>query len=155
MTLDLFLKTIDEEHPPIGLPDTLHSLWWDKKGNWDSQKLLGPVKYEDGSIVIETAENIEQPALPEATLDKRVIARMAFQEAKKQSNIEQITQLLQLVEKTPADPKYISKFASLFRREGITIQSGLVVEWLKDNIRYINLQDVPAESDNENTAQPG
>ena len=285
----------------------------------DSQKLLGPVKYENGSIVIEAPENTEQPAFPEATLDQRVIARMAFQEAKKQSNIEQITQyaaeelrneqnvssekpdgdwttrffriseditsdqmqmlwgkvlsgevkrpgsyslraldllknitqqeaemfvrvgqisiinakkafvpnpdhgkylekqfglsftdflmlreidllvendlkfslklleqnaqsvficgnkcvlinrpkgtpeqaiqvvmftdigrqLLQLVEKKPPDPKYISKFASSFRREGVTIQSGLIIEWIGDNIRYINLQDVPVESDNE------
>ncbi len=36
MTLDLFLKTIDEENPPTGLSDTLQSLWWDKKGNWDT-----------------------------------------------------------------------------------------------------------------------
>ncbi len=285
----------------------------------DSQKLLGPVQYNNGSIIIDAPENIENPALPEATLDQRVIARMAFQEAKKQSNIEQITQyaaeelcheqnvssekpdgdwitrffriseditsdqmqmlwgkvlsgevkrpgsyslraldllknithqeaemfvrvgqvsiisgkmafvpnpdrgkyleknfglsftdflmlreldvlvendlrfslkqvdqnvqsvficgnicvlvnrpkgtpekaiqvimfteigrqLLQLVEKKAPDTKYITKFASPFRQEGVTVQSGLITEWTGDNFRYINLQDVPVESDNE------
>ena len=56
----------------------------------DSQKLLGPLKYEDGNVSVETS-NIVQPVLPEATLDQRVVARMAYQEAKKQTNIEQIT----------------------------------------------------------------
>ena len=58
----------------------------------DSQKLLGPVTYENGSILIEPSANTEQTMLPEATLDQRVISRMAYQEAKKQANIEQITQ---------------------------------------------------------------
>ena len=285
----------------------------------DSQKLLGTVKYENGSIIIEASVNTEQSALPEATFDQRVIARMAFQEAKKQLNLEQITQhaaeelrdeqnikserpdsdwttrffriaedissdqmqmlwgkvlagevkspgsyslraldllknitqkeaeifervvqisfistgqtfvpnpdngkylqdhfglsltdflvlreidllvandlefslppveqdiqsflvcgntcvlinrpkgtpkqaiqvlvfteigrqLLQLVEKKPADPKHINKFASLFQREGVTFQSGLIVGWEGSNFRYINLQNVPTESDNE------
>jgi uncharacterized repeat protein (TIGR03899 family) len=285
----------------------------------DSQKMLGPVTYENGRVIIEASAKTEQPGLPEATLDQRVISRMAFQEAKKQANLEQITQraaeelrdeqnispekpgsdwttrffriaeditsdqmqmlwgkvlagevrrpgsyslrtldllknitqqeaelfvrvgqisfvgggktfvpnsdrgkylqehfglnftdflllreidllvandlkfslqpveqntqevvtcgdtcilinrpkgtpeqaiqaivfteigrqLVQLVEKKPADPIYIRKFASFFRREGVTIQSGFIIEWQGDNIRYINLQDVPAESDNE------
>jgi hypothetical protein len=35
MTLEEFLKTIPEDAPPANLPETLTSLWWDKKGNWD------------------------------------------------------------------------------------------------------------------------
>ncbi len=285
----------------------------------DSQKLLGPVTYEDGSILIEASASKEQPVLPEATLDQRVIVRIAYQEAKKQANIEQITQhaaeelrdeqkinserpnsdwtarffriaedittdqmqmlwgkvlagevkrpgsyslraldllknitqqeaemfvrvgkvsftsggktfvpdpddgkylkeqfgltftdclllreidllvannlafrlqsneqdtqdiftcgntcvlvnrpkgtpeqtiqvivfteigrqLLQLVERKSPDPNYIKKFASFFRREGVSIQSGLIIEWQGDSIKYINLQEVPAETDQE------
>ena len=285
----------------------------------DSQKLLGPVKYENGSISIEGSAKTDQLDLPMATLDKRVISRMAFQEAKKQTNIEHITQhateelsneqsicsekpdsdwttrffriaedipseqmqmlwgkvlagevkrpgsyslrtldllknitkqeadlfvkvgqisfvgggevfvlnldngkylldhfglkfddflllreigllvgtdlefslekkdlnsqsyftcgstgvlinrlkglpkqginvivltkigrqLLKLVEKEPADPEYIMKFASSFRREGVTIQSGLVIEDQENQSRVINLHDVPAESGNQ------
>ncbi|MGD0653880.1 MAG: DUF2806 domain-containing protein [Thermoguttaceae bacterium] len=285
----------------------------------ESQKLLGPVKYENGSILIEASASVEQTLLPEATWDQRVISRMAFQEAKKQSNIEYITQqaaeelrdeksvtqerpdsdwithffriaedittdqmqmlwgkilagevkkpgsyslraldllknitkqeaeifervgrisfqsegkafvpnpdngkylkeyfglkftdflmlrevnllvandlefqispveqnaqivftcgntcvlikrsidtpqrsmsmkvivfteighqLLQLIERTPADPNYIKKFASFFRSEGVTIYSGLIVEWQGDGFHYNNLYEVPAESD--------
>ena len=35
MTYDDFLKTISGEKPPAGVSETLTSLWWDKKGNWD------------------------------------------------------------------------------------------------------------------------
>lgn len=35
MTLDAFLKTIPNDVPPADLPETLTSLWWDKKGDWD------------------------------------------------------------------------------------------------------------------------
>jgi hypothetical protein len=283
----------------------------------ESQKLLGPVTYENGNILIEAVANTKQTMLPEATLDQRVISRMAYQEAKKQSNIEQITQyaaeelrneqkinterpnsdwttrffriaedittdqmqllwgkvlagevkrpgsyslraldllknitqqetemfvkvgqisfmsnnkyfvpdsdsgkylqehfglsftdflllreidllvannlefslqpteqdthavftcgntcviikrpkgtpkqaitvivfteigrqLLQLVERKPADPNYIRKFASFFRGEGISIQSGLIIGWEGDNIKYNNLYELPVESD--------
>ncbi len=285
----------------------------------DSQKSLGLVRYENGSIIIEASANTEQSVLPESTFDQRVIARMAFQEAKKQSNLEQITQhaaeelrdeqnikserpdsdwttrffriaeditsdqmqilwgkvlagevkspgsyslraldllknitqkeaetfervvqisfkskesifvpnpdngkylqdhfslsftdilllreigllvahdlefslppveqeiqsfltcgntcvlinrpkgtpkqaiqaivfteigqqLFQLVEKKPADPKQVKKFASLFQREGVTFQYGLIVEWQGRDFRYINLQKVPTDSDSE------
>jgi len=57
----------------------------------DSQKLLGPVGYESGNITIDAPGQSDSQELPEATLDKRVISRMAFQEAKKQANIEKIT----------------------------------------------------------------
>jgi len=58
----------------------------------DSQKLLGPVTYEDGSIVIESSSEHQLSVLPEATIEKRVLARLTYQEAKRQSNIERITQ---------------------------------------------------------------
>ena len=35
MTYDEFLKSIDEDQPSALLSETLTSLWWDKKGNWD------------------------------------------------------------------------------------------------------------------------
>jgi hypothetical protein len=252
-----------------------YEIWTIAQAIADSQKLLGPVTYEDGSIVIESSLEQQLSGLPEATTEKRVLARMAYQEAKRQSNIERITQhaaedlrteqhvasenpdsdwitrffrlaeditseqmqmlwgkvlagevkrpdrgkyledkfgltfidllllreigllvsddlefhlisieenvqtfftcgstcvvverskgtpkqnvraivfteigkqLLQLVHKQPADPGYIQKFASFFRREGVIIKSGLVIEWLKDGIRFSNLQEVPVET---------
>jgi hypothetical protein len=36
MTFDEFVQTLSEEQPAFQLPDTLKSLWWDRKGNWDS-----------------------------------------------------------------------------------------------------------------------
>jgi len=53
-------------------------------------------------------------------------------------------QLLQLLEVTPADFDYVKKFASFWRREGVDIKSGAIVKQQNDNIRYINLQDIPA-----------
>jgi hypothetical protein len=35
MTYDEFLDSIGAETPPAGLSETLTSLWWDKKGDWD------------------------------------------------------------------------------------------------------------------------
>lgn len=58
----------------------------------ESQKLLGPVKYDGGEIVIESDQGKGALELPEATLDRRVVSRMAYQEAKRQSNLERITQ---------------------------------------------------------------
>ena len=29
-----FLNTVENKKPPTGLPMTLQSLWWDKKGDW-------------------------------------------------------------------------------------------------------------------------
>lgn len=58
----------------------------------ESQKLLCPVRYDDGELVIESYHEGQTPELPEASLDKRVISRMTYQEAKRQSNLERITQ---------------------------------------------------------------
>ncbi len=58
----------------------------------DSQKLLGPVTYTDRQVIIDSPGEGTPHALPEAPLDSRVISRMAYQEAKRQSNLEKITQ---------------------------------------------------------------
>ncbi len=36
MTFDEFIKSVDADRPPTGLSETLASLWWDKKGDWDT-----------------------------------------------------------------------------------------------------------------------
>lgn len=58
----------------------------------ESQKLLGPVKYDGGEIEIQSAQKKTFPELPEAPLKRRVLSRMSFQEEKRQSNLERITQ---------------------------------------------------------------
>ncbi|MBW2482539.1 MAG: hypothetical protein JRF38_21330 [Deltaproteobacteria bacterium] len=35
MTFDEFLASINNDQPAPELSETLTSLWWDKKGNWD------------------------------------------------------------------------------------------------------------------------
>ena len=35
MTFDDFLKTLEKENPPQGIPETLVSLWWDRRGDWN------------------------------------------------------------------------------------------------------------------------
>jgi hypothetical protein len=35
MNVDEFIKSVDNEGPPPDLSEMLHSLWWDKKGDWD------------------------------------------------------------------------------------------------------------------------
>lgn len=36
MTLKEFLASIEDERPSNRYSDTLKSLWWDKKGDWDT-----------------------------------------------------------------------------------------------------------------------
>ena len=36
MTFDEYIKSLDADQPPSGLSETLTSLWWDKKGDWDT-----------------------------------------------------------------------------------------------------------------------
>jgi hypothetical protein len=35
MTFDDYVRSVDGKQPPAGLSDTLESLWWDRKGDWD------------------------------------------------------------------------------------------------------------------------
>ena len=36
MTFDEFIKSVEDNQPPAKLSETLTSLWWDKKGDWDT-----------------------------------------------------------------------------------------------------------------------
>ena len=35
-TFDEFVSSVDHDGPPAELSETLKSLWWDKKGDWDT-----------------------------------------------------------------------------------------------------------------------
>jgi hypothetical protein len=35
MTIERFLQSIESPEAPAGLSDTLRSLWWDRKGDWN------------------------------------------------------------------------------------------------------------------------
>ncbi len=35
MRFEDFIKSIENQEPPAELSETLTSLWWDKKGDWD------------------------------------------------------------------------------------------------------------------------
>lgn len=52
-------------------------------------------------------------------------------------------ELLQLVERTPADPLYIERFAEIFQIPGVIVRSGTIVEWLEEGIRHADLHEVP------------
>jgi hypothetical protein len=58
----------------------------------DSQKLLGTTKYEDGNVIIESAPKQEILPVTDDNIEQRIIMRIAYQQAKKQSNIEQVVQ---------------------------------------------------------------
>ena len=52
MTYDDFLQTVQDEQPPDNLSDTLTSLWWDKKGNWDKAHYIAQnIATQKGSAV--------------------------------------------------------------------------------------------------------
>lgn len=40
MNFEEYLASIDYDQPAPRLPETLTSLWWDKKGNWDKAHSL-------------------------------------------------------------------------------------------------------------------
>ncbi|MGD8702282.1 MAG: hypothetical protein PVH26_07580 [Desulfosarcina sp.] len=35
MNSDEFIASVESDGPPDQIPETLVSLWWDRKGNWD------------------------------------------------------------------------------------------------------------------------
>ena len=52
MTFDEFAASINGEAPPADLPETLTSLWWDKKGNWDrAHSIAQDIPTQQGSAV--------------------------------------------------------------------------------------------------------
>ena len=58
----------------------------------DSQKLLGTVKYDEGNVIVESSPNQELLPPPEADIEHRILMRVAYQQARKQSNIENVVQ---------------------------------------------------------------
>ena len=52
MTYDDFVNSISGEQPPAGVSETLTSLWWDRKGDWDrAHSLAQEIPTEQGSAV--------------------------------------------------------------------------------------------------------
>ena len=52
MDFEEYLKSIDNDNPPSQVAETLTSLWWDKKGNWDrAHSIAQDIPTEQGSAV--------------------------------------------------------------------------------------------------------
>ena len=52
MTFDDFIKSIDDDEPSAELSETLTSLWWDKKGDWDTaHSIAQDIPTKQGSAV--------------------------------------------------------------------------------------------------------
>ena len=52
MNYNEFVESVSGEKPPAGLVETLTSLWWDKKGNWDrAHSIAQDIPTEQGSAV--------------------------------------------------------------------------------------------------------
>ena len=52
-------------------------------------------------------------------------------------------QLFQLIEQSPADFEYVKRFAGFWRREGVQIKSGTIIEKRNDSIIFADLQEIP------------
>jgi hypothetical protein len=86
----------------------------------DSKKLLGTVEYNNEGLSIVSAGDLPQVLQSEKTIEDRALERAAFQEVKKQRNIEQISQYAaeELIEKEAVsdekvDEDWISRFFSV------------------------------------------
>ena len=52
MTFDDYLNSIEDDRPSARLSETLISLWWDKKGDWDTAHAIAQeIPTEQGSAV--------------------------------------------------------------------------------------------------------
>ena len=52
MSLEEYMNTIDRSDPPPGLSELLLSLWWDRKGEWDTaHSIAQEVPTPEGSAV--------------------------------------------------------------------------------------------------------
>jgi hypothetical protein len=52
MTFEEFTESIANERPDPGLSETLTSLWWDKKGDWDTAHAIAQdIPTKQGSAV--------------------------------------------------------------------------------------------------------
>jgi uncharacterized repeat protein (TIGR03899 family) len=95
----------------------------------DSQESLGSVEYKDGYITIKSEDSDGSfPMFPNANFKQRISSRITYQEAKKQSNIEHITQCaaeeLKTEEEVPTerpDPDWTARFFNI--AEDITTEN--------------------------------
>ena len=52
MNFDDFIKSVHDEKPSPEISETLTSLWWDKKGDWDTaHSIAQDIPTEQGSAV--------------------------------------------------------------------------------------------------------
>ena len=52
MTFDDYLKSIEDDRPSARLSETLTSLWWDKKGEWETaHSIAQEIPTQQGSAV--------------------------------------------------------------------------------------------------------
>ena len=52
MNFEEYLKCITNQSPPSQLSETLTSLWWDKKGNWDTAHTIAQdIPTKEGSAI--------------------------------------------------------------------------------------------------------
>jgi hypothetical protein len=52
MNFEEYLKCIADQSPPSQLSETLTSLWWDKKGNWDTAHTIAQdIPTTEGSAI--------------------------------------------------------------------------------------------------------
>ena len=52
MIFEEYLASVENEQPPSNLSETLTSLWWDKKGNWDrAHSIAQEIATNQGSAV--------------------------------------------------------------------------------------------------------
>ena len=52
MNFEEYLKSIEHDSTPSQLSETLTSLWWDKKGNWDRAHIIAQdIPTKEGSAV--------------------------------------------------------------------------------------------------------
>jgi len=52
MIYDEFIKRVEDDQPAAGLSETLKSLWWDKKGDWDTAHAIAQdIPTKQGSAV--------------------------------------------------------------------------------------------------------
>jgi hypothetical protein len=52
MNFEEYLKSIENDNPSSQLSETLTSLWWDKKGNWDMAHAIAQnIPTKEGSAV--------------------------------------------------------------------------------------------------------
>ena len=52
MNYTIFLESTDKKSPPSGLSETLISLWWDRKGDWDqAHSIAQRIETVQGSAV--------------------------------------------------------------------------------------------------------